>query len=1468
MRLFEEVFGELAGEELSTAFAGACVLSIRCNEERTELEAELFGETPFRAAELAALEHQLEKALSLQKVTLSAKHPKSSFSAEVVPEVLAELRRSFGIINGFFDDADMQYDPDENRLCFCLHHGGGEILSAAGFDHRFAALMMKKFGFAPEVVLSCEAVSPDRVTDSFDYEKAKEVIARAEAAPKAPPREKSEGAPPSAGAGGGSYPRRRKKNTEPFDTELDFDTTDFPFCREGARVIYGGQIEERPIPLRELELGSGRVTVCGEVFFFEKRMAKNGTTAIITMYITDATNSFAVKIIEDQSRLGEVESLPKGKKDPCFKCVLVRGEVTEDRFDRELTIRPTDITLLKRKFRTDTYDGEKRIELHLHTSLSAMDALTPAAKAVQTAYDWGHKAIAITDHGVVQAFPEAMGVVRKLRKNGADFKVLYGVEGYFVNDMVNAVADGKDQVFSETPLIVFDLETTGLSAATERITEIGAVRLEKGVQTGVFSQYVNPGKPIPPRITELTGITDEMVADAPGEEEALRRFYEFAENGILIAHNANFDVSFLRQAAIRSGMPFSFTSLDTLPIARKLYPELKKFTLDSVAKHLKLGEFNHHRASDDAGILARIWEKMEENLDRNYGVTSISHINRFLGDADPKKLPMYHIILLVENQVGLKNLYKLVSYAHLNYYHKRPRIPKSELIRHREGLIVGSACEAGELYQAVLDGKSRDELLSIARFYDYLEVQPLCNNEFYVRKGVLENTEALIEINRKIIELGKDLSLPVVATGDVHYMEKSDDIYRRIVSPAAASDGDGPHAELYFRTTQEMLDEFSYLDEETRRALVIDNPAKIAARVDGDILPIPDGTFTPTIPGAEEDLRRITTETAKRLYGDPLPEIVATRLERELSSIIKHGFAVLYMIAQKLVQKSEEDGYLVGSRGSVGSSFVASMAGISEVNPLVPHYVCPNCFYNEFFTNGEYGSGFDMPEKNCPNCGTVLRQDGHDIPFETFLGFNGDKAPDIDLNFSNEYQSQAHRYTETLFGAENVFKAGTISSVQEKNAIGFVRKYVEETGKGPISRAEEMRLALGCTGVKRTTGQHPGGMVVIPQGYEVYDFTPVQHPADKADSDIVTTHFDFHSLHDTILKLDELGHMVPTLYKYLEDLTGCMVKDVPMADKKIYSLFTSPEALGVTAEDIDFEIGTLALPEMGTDFVKQMLIECKPQCFADLLQISGLSHGTDVWLGNAQDLIKDGTCTISEVIGTRDGIMVYLIHKGLEPNMAFKIMEIVRKGNAKTLLTEEHINAMKACGVEQWYIDSCMKIKYMFPKAHAAAYVTAAIRLAWYKIYRPLEFYAAYFTVRGEALDADAAIKGKSVVKMRMDEIKRMPEKSATDKDTFESLQVINEMLARGYSFLPIDIYKSSATRYNIEDGKIRLPFAALRGVGESAAIALEQSRDGGEYLSVEDLQKTSGVTKAVIEALEGLGALKGLPKTTQISLF
>lgn len=1452
MKTLGEVFDSQFGIKLSQQISQGELTQLNINKQARLITLAVKFNGLVERNTLFDTEKLITKTLAYHTV-IKPHFPTELFSADYFPQLYAAVRRDIPSINGTLNNAEVRFE--NNTLTINLLNGGKTLLDSKGFDKALIKLISEEFNLYISV----------NYTGTFEVEEnSEEYKAAIQDAQEKINRENLQKAAEFYQEEVETAEKREEKHAENTTVEIEVREGKFAtpqIIQSSIRPLYGRSIRGKMIPISSISGDSGRIVVWGDVFDIEKKVTKSGDKNIFTIDITDYTGSTTAKVFNSIKESAVIDNIKKGDT------IVVQGDVEYDKYAGELVVNARSIGTAQKVKVVDNAE-KKRVELHMHTNMSQMDAVTSAGDLVNRAYQWGHKAVAITDHGVAQAFPDAMKAADKINKDEEKIKIIYGVEAYFMDDLVESVKGDADTGFDGT-FICFDIETTGLSAARDKITEIGAVKVENGVITDTFSTFANPEMPIPQKITQLTGVTDDMVKDAPSQSEAVGAFLEFAGDNVLVAHNAPFDTSFIAKACEDMGREYNYTSIDTVAISRAILTDIKNCKLDTVAKFLRLGDFNHHRATDDAEMLARIFINLCQRLTDDYGITKTNDINTKIAGGDFKKLPTYHQIILVKNKIGLKNLYRLISYSHLNYFYKKPRIPKSELVKYREGLIIGSACCAGQLYMAILEGKPWGELKQIASFYDYLEIQPAGNNSFMIRDGRFNSVDELHEIDRTIIKLAKELGKPVCATCDVHFMDPTDSEFRKILMAGQGFKDAEQQAPLYFRTTAEMLKEFEWLGKDKAYEYVVENPNKIADMCEY-VRPIPKGTFPPNIEGAQEQLIDITWKRAKEKYGDPLPEIVKARLDKELNSITTYGFSVLYMTAQKLVADSEAHGYLVGSRGSVGSSFVATMSGISEVNPLCPHYVCPNCKHSEFITDGSYGSGFDMPPKNCPECGTLMDQDGHEIPFETFLGFKGDKVPDIDLNFSGEYQSKSHRYTEELFGKNNVFKAGTISTVAEKTALGFVKKFAQERGL-VMHKAEEKRLAIGCTGVKRTTGQHPGGMVVVPRTNDVYDFCPVQHPANDVNSDNITTHFDFHSIHDTITKLDELGHDVPTIYHYLELYTGIPVMKVSMSDPEVMSLFTSPKALGVTEEDIDSKTGTFSLPECGTAFVRGMLIEAQPKTFTDLLQIAGLSHGTDVWLGNAQELIHNGTCTISEVIGTRDSIMTYLMHKGLEPGMAFKIMEIVRKGNATKLLTEEHFKAMREHNVPEWYIDSCMKIKYMFPKAHAAAYMIATLRLGWYKVHKPVEYYAAYFTVRSENLDGAIAMQGHQAVRDKMNNIKQkqsVHEATAKDEAEFQTLQIVNEMMARKIEFLPVDIYKSEAKMFKVEDGKIRLPFSSLPGVGGAAADSLAETGKHTEYLSIEDMQIKTKVTKAVIETLKDVGVLKDLPESSQMSLF
>ena len=1226
-------------------------------------------------------------------------------------------------------------------------------------------------------------------------------------------------------------------------------------------------ISDPLVKITDLNAESGNVCIDGEILGMEDKETKTGKV-ILSINIYDGTSTMTCKaFLPGKNAKNIVKRLGK------TKAVKLAGRAQMDAFSNELTIMANTIvesTPLPKTTREDKAEV-KRVELHMHTKMSAMDAMTSATDLIKRAMSWGMKSIAITDHGVVQAFPEAYHL---LGRDNPEMKVIYGVEAYLVPDKEKSVKNPRGQVLNDATYCVLDLETTGISITTEKITEVGIMKVKNGEVIDEFEIFVNPEKPIPQRVVEVTNITDEMVKDAETIDKVFPKILEFVGDSIIVAHNASFDVGFLKHNAKLLGYEFNNTYIDTLPLAKDLFPDLKKYKLGKIADSLGIEVDVAHRALADVDTTVKVFNVMLKKL-KDKGINTVDEIDSATKGPEAqkeefKKQRSYHAIILAKNYVGLRNLYKLVSISHLNYFYKNPRILKSIYKKYSEGLILGSACEAGELYQAIELGKSDEEIENIARDYDYLEIQPIGNNEFLVRNGVVPDREYLKDINRKIVELGEKLGKLVVATCDVHFMDPQDEIYRRILEAGQGYKDADEQAPLYLRTTEEMLKEFEYLGEEKAYEVVVTNTNKVSDMCDR-IDPISPEKCPPHIPGCEEDIKNIAYKKAHELYGDPLPEIVQTRLDKELNSIISNGYSVMYIIAQRLVWKSNEDGYIVGSRGSVGSSLVAFMTGITEVNSLQPHYRCPKCKYSEFDDYG-VGNGFDLPDKDCPKCGTKMAKDGMDIPFETFLGFNGDKEPDIDLNFSGEYQAKAHKYTEVIFGKGTTFKAGTVGTVAEQTAFGYVKKYYEERNI-PINKAEIARISVGCQGIKKTTGQHPGGIIVVPKGREIYEFTPVQHPADDPNSDIITTHFDYHSIDGNLLKLDILGHDDPTVIRMLQDITGVAPTDVPLDDKETMSIFSSTKALGVTPEQIHSEVGTYGIPEYGTKFARGMLLDTHPTTFDELIRISGLSHGTDVWLGNAQSLIEQGIVTLQQAICCRDDIMIYLMKKGLPPDKSFKIMEAVRKGKVakgkEPKWKDEYIPLMLEHDVPEWYIKSCEKIKYMFPKAHAAAYVTNAFRIAWFKVHIPLAYYAAFFTIRAKAFDAEVMINGKEKVKNKMKEIEMMGNNATPkDKDMYDDLELVLEMYERGLRFLPIDLYKSHATKFQVEGDSLRPPLNSIAGLGNVAAEGIMKARQEEKFMSIDDLKIRSKVGDSVTELLRQFGCLEGMSQSNQLSLF
>jgi len=1245
-----------------------------------------------------------------------------------------------------------------------------------------------------------------------------------------------------------------KKAIEDQQKQQQKVKTDDPNKNEA--LVIGYPIKEEAVSMDSITEENRRIIFEGYVFDAEIRELKSGRHLLIAK-ITDYTDSFSVKMFSRDDR--DKERLARVKKGMWVK---VRGTIQTDTFSNELTMMMNDLNEIKVATREDSYpEDEKRIELHAHTTMSQMDAVLSPAQLVEQAAKWGHKAVAITDHAGAQGFPEAHGKAKQL-----GIKMLYGVEINLVDDGVPIAYNPEDILLENATYVVFDVETTGLSAVYDTIIELAAVKVKDGEIIERFERFSNPHQPLSETIINLTGITDDMLVDAPEVEEVLKEFKDFMGNDILVAHNASFDMGFINQGFIKAGLPEATNPvIDTLELGRFILPQLKSHRLNVLCKYYNIELTQHHRAIYDTEATAYLlWKLIKESEERD--IFNHNQFNDHMGEGNSyQRARPHHAILLAKNQVGLKNMFKIISMAHIDYFHYVPRVPRSKLTQLREGILVGSACDKGEVFETMMQ-KSKDEALRVAEFYDYIEVHPPANYYPLITRELIQNEAQLYDIIRNITELADELGKPCVATGNVHHIEERDKIYRQILIKSQNANPLSRQTlpDAYFRTTDEMMEAFQFLGEEKAKEIVITNTHKISDLIEY-VTPVKDELYTPKIEGADQEIRDMSYSFAHNLYGDELPELVVNRMEKELKSIIGHGFAVIYLISHKLVKKSLDDGYLVGSRGSVGSSLIATFTEITEVNPLPPHYVCPKCRHHHFFTSGEYGSGFDLPDKDCTECGTPYKKDGQDIPFETFLGFKGDKVPDIDLNFSGAYQPVAHNYTKVLFGEDNVYRAGTIGTVAEKTAYGYVKGYASDNGMF-IKNAEVDRLVQGCTGVKRTTGQHPGGIIVVPDYMDIYDFSPIQYPADDRTSEWKTTHFDFHSIHDNLLKLDILGHDDPTMIRMLQDLSGMDPQEIPTDDDEVMKIFGSPDVLGVTAEEIMCETGTLGVPEFGTKFVRQMLEDTKPSTFAELVIISGLSHGTDVWLGNAQELINKGICQLPEVIGCRDDIMVYLMHKGLDASLAFTIMESVRKGKG---VKDEWVVEMKKNDVPDWYIDSCRKIKYMFPKAHASAYVLMAIRIAYFKVHHPILFYAAYFTVRASDFEIDTMIKGETAIRNRIKEIyQKGNDAQPKEKSLVVVLELALEMNMRGFHFKKVDLYKSSATDFIVDGDGLLPPFNAIDGLGTNAALNIVKAREDGEFLSKEDLRERSRISKTVLEYLDQQGCLNGMEEKNQLSLF
>jgi DNA polymerase-3 subunit alpha (Gram-positive type) len=1444
MKRINEIFSDYkAGGNLNAAMVESVVLS---KKTRT-LEMQISSDKYIEIRELEGLNKFIRERFALEDSVFTVKYADGTDKKPIEEElknIVFSVADKYPALKAVMNDSE--YEVAENTINFNFKVAVAGFLKAMDYDKKIHKAIKNLYGTAYKINFVDKISSEELLRlseDKSQYEVfsiPKEVkVAQSSSAPKAP--------------------KEALEKKPEIKVEEDGKKSN-PFLILGRNA----NIKERVIKITDITPDEGRIALEGEISNIEGKELKSGKT-LVSFDLYDGSSSMTCKSFLKPGEGDEVLSRLKKAKG-----VRIAGNAGYSQFSGEVEMIANTIIETEGIKKTKRMDNAevKRVELHMHTQMSQMDAMASATDLIKRAMSWGMKAIAITDHGVVQSFPEAH---KLLGRDNPDMKVIYGVEAYLAPDKKPSVTNPKGQSI-DTTYCVLDLETTGFSPVTEKITEIGIMKYKDGKIIDQFSTFVNPEKPIPAKVIEVTNITDDMVKDAETIEKVFPKMLEFIEGSVLVAHNAAFDINFLKHNAKVLGYDFDFTYVDTLTLAQELFPDFKTYKLGRIAKNLGIKVEVAHRALDDVDTTVKVFKIMLEKL-KDRGVKTLEDIDILGSDEEAKKeefkkLKTYHAIIFAKNYEGLKNLYRLVSISSLDYFYKRPRILKSLFKKYSEGLILGSACSEGELFQSILLGKSDEEIEAIAEEYDYMEIQPLGNNDYLVRQEQVPDKEYLKEINRRIVALGEKLNKPVVATGDVHFLDPEDEIYRRILEAGQGFKDADNQAPLYLRTTEEMLAEFSYLGREKAYEVVVKN-TNIIADMCEKISPISPDKATPHIEGCEQTIKDITFGKAHELYGDPLPELIQSRLDRELDSIIKNGFSVMYIIAQKLVWKSNEDGYLVGSRGSVGSSVVAYMTGITEVNALPAHYRCPKCKYSDFSDHG-VKLGFDLPDKECPVCGEQLAKDGIDIPFETFLGFNGDKEPDIDLNFSGEYQAKAHRYTEVIFGKGTTFKAGTIGTIAEKTAFGYVKKYFEEKNI-TVNKAEILRISRGCTGIKRTSGQHPGGIIVVPKGREIFEFCPVQHPADDPTSDIITTHFDYHSIDQNLLKLDILGHDDPTVIRMLQDLTGVDPQTIPMDDKATMSIFSSTEALGVTPQQINSKVGTFGVPEFGTKFVRGMLLDTKPKTFMDLICISGLSHGTDVWLGNAKDLIDDGVITsISEAVCTRDDIMVYLIKQGLQPNTAFKIMETVRKGKAlKDPKFPEFEAQMRECGVPEWYITSCKKIKYMFPKAHAAAYVMMAFRIAWFKVHIPKAYYTAFFTIRAKAFDAEFMIYGKEKVKEKMKEIENLGNAAGPkDKDMYDDLELVLEMYERGIKFLPIDLYKSHATKFQIEEDGIRPPINSIAGMGNVAAEGIYNAAQEEPFSSIEDIRKRAKVGNAAIESLKKFGCLRGLPESNQMCFF